>query len=55
MYYDVTHMADVIANDFVVVYVKPLFGPVCIMADVIAIVADVVATPLQIGVYCNGS
>ena len=26
-----------------------------IMADVIAIVADVIATALQIGLYCNGS
>ena len=34
---------------------KPLFGPVYIMADVIAIVADVVATALQIWLYCNGS
>ena len=51
----VNHMADVIANDFIMVHVEPLFGPVCVMADVIAIVADVIATVLQIGLYCNGS
>ena len=55
LYYDDTYLADVIANDFVVVDVKTTFGPVYIMADVIAIVADVIATTLQIGLYCNGS
>ena len=34
---------------------KPLFGPVYVLADVIAIVADAIATVLQIGLYNNGS
>ena len=51
----VNHIADVIANDLIMVHVEPLFGSVCVMADVIAIVADVIATVLQIELYCNGS
>ena len=31
------------------VHVEPLFGPVYVMADVIANVADVTATIMQIG------
>ena len=51
----IVYMADVIANLFVMVYVEPHYGPVFVMADVIAIVADVFATILQIELYYNSS
>ena len=49
IYYDVYYLADVIGQRFwTVADVKTTLGPVCIMADVIAIVADVIATSLQL-------